>query len=163
MDLWVASRIFAVLCTPPYHLSDELLLGRLIRGEGAQQAQQLALAAGIGLDFALVKYVEQQDAQVAAGAALASLQQRLRATEEDIGGRGPVLCFGVSRGDYAQLLVRFVVLAFCDSGAMLVGDGEQKTGGRVLLLLSQYRLLYLGRHFDVVYGVCKTWRGGGRS
>jgi hypothetical protein len=163
MDLWVASRIFAVLCTPPQHLSDKLLLGRLILGEGAQQAQKLALAAGIGLDFALVKYLEQEDAQVAAGAALASLQQRLRAAEEDIGGRGPVLCFGVSGGDYAQLLVRFVVLAFCDSGAVLVEDREQTRGGRILLLLSQYRLLYLGRHSDVVYGVCETRRGGGRS
>jgi hypothetical protein len=96
MDLWVASRVLAVFGAPPYHLGDELLLGRLILGECAQQAQQLALAAGIGFDFTLVEYVEQEDAQVAAGAALASLQQRLRTTEEDVGRRGPVLCFGVS-------------------------------------------------------------------
>ena len=66
VDLWVASRVLAVFSTPPNHLRDELLLGRLILGECAQQAQQLALAAGIWLDFALVEYVEQEDAQVAA-------------------------------------------------------------------------------------------------
>ena len=64
-------------------------------------------------------HFQEEDAQVAAGAALASLQQRLGAAEEDIGCGGPVGGFDVACGDDAELLVGFIELAFCDSVAGL--------------------------------------------
>jgi hypothetical protein len=42
------------------------------------------------------------------------MQRRLCAAEEDVGCGDPVLGFGVARCDYAELLVGFIVLAFCD-------------------------------------------------
>lgn len=115
VNLRVASGILAEFCAPGHHLTDELLLCGLVGWECAEQRQQLASAACIGLGLALIEDIDQEDAKVAAGAALASLQEGLRAAEEDIGRRRPVGGFGVARCDYAQLLVGFIVLALGDS------------------------------------------------
>jgi hypothetical protein len=72
-----------------------------------------------------VEHLEQEDAQVATGAALPGLQERLRAAEEDIGGSFPVRGLDVARGDDAELLVGFVELAFGDSaGCECAGVGN---------------------------------------
>jgi hypothetical protein len=114
VDLRVARGILAVLGAPADHLGNELLLCGLIGRECAEQSNQLAFAAGVGLCLALVEDIEQEDAEVAAGATLTCLQKGLCATEEDISCGDPVLGFGVARCDYAELLVGFIVLAFCD-------------------------------------------------
>jgi hypothetical protein len=47
---------------------------------------------------------------------LAGFEEGERALEEDVGCGGPVGLFDVAGGDYTELLVGFVVCAFCDSG-----------------------------------------------
>lgn len=115
VDFGITSRIFAVLRAPADHLSNELLLCRLIRREGAEKGDQLASAARVGLGLAFVEDIEQEDAEIPTRATLASLQERLCAAKEDVGRGGPVLGFGVARCDHAELLVGFIVLAFSDS------------------------------------------------
>lgn len=115
MDLRVARRILAPFRAPPHHLVHKLLPRRLILRERAQQTQQLPLAPRIRLRLALVENFEQEYTQVAAGAALPGLQERLRAPEKDVGGGFPVGGLDVARGDDAELLVGFVELALCDS------------------------------------------------
>ena len=100
----------------PDHLADETLLGRLFRREATQQAQQPRFGGGVRLDFGLMVDFEQEEAQVAAAAALARLQQKLGALRQNVGGGIPVGLLDVARADDAQLLVRFVELAFFDPG-----------------------------------------------
>lgn len=114
VDLRVASWILAILGAPADHLGNKLLLCGLVGRECAEEGDQFAFATRVGLRLALVEDIEQEDAEVAAGAALASLQKRLCAAEEDVGCGDPVLGFGIARCDYAELLVGFIVLAFCD-------------------------------------------------
>ena len=100
----------------PDHLADETLLGRLFRREAPQQAQQFCLSGGVGRRLSLVVDLEQEEAEVAAAAALARLQQKLGALRQNVGGGIPVGLLDVARADDAQLLVRFVELAFFDPG-----------------------------------------------
>jgi hypothetical protein len=67
---------------------------------------------------------------------------------EDGGGIFPVLCFDISRGDHAQLLVSFVKLAFRDPGGVS-GGLTRDSWGLLLVLLSLYGFFYLRRHFCV--------------
>lgn len=115
----------------PDHLPDEPLLGRLLGWEAAQQSQQLCLGGGIGLRLGLVVDIEQEEAQVAAAAALARLQQQLCARREDVDGGFPVRLLDVARADDAQLLVRFVELALGDPK----GCGARGVGQRLLCVV----------------------------
>ena len=58
MDLWIASGILAIFRTPSYHLSNKLLLCRLVCGECAEESYELALAICVRLGLALVEYIE---------------------------------------------------------------------------------------------------------
>ena len=73
VNLRVAGGILAIFCAPSYHFPHELLLSWLIWRECAQQAQQLSFAACVRLGLALVEHIEQEYAEIAAGATLACL------------------------------------------------------------------------------------------
>lgn len=64
-------------------------------------------------------YGDEEDGEVAAGAALVGLEEGERDGVENVDCGGPVFGFDVAGGDYAGLLLGFVVLRFCDSGLLL--------------------------------------------
>jgi len=70
----------------------------------------------------------------------------LGASEEDIGRRRPVGGFGVTRCDYAQLLVGFIVLALGDPVRVRSVTAEELQEELSPLFLTLNRLLNFGRH-----------------
>lgn len=99
----------------PDDLADELLPRGLAGAEQAQAGQELALVAGVGLELGRLVRVDEQDAQVAAAAALAGLEQGLGDVVQDVDGGVPVGRLGVPRGHDPRLLLRLVELALADA------------------------------------------------
>lgn len=98
-----------------YYLPDVLLARRLLAAEQAQAGQQLALGGRVGLQLGLLVGVDEQDAEVAAAAALAGLQERLGDVVEDVDGGGPVGGLDVARRDDPGLLLGLVELPLADA------------------------------------------------
>lgn len=96
-------------------LSNELLPRWLASLEQAKTSQELALVAGVGLELGLLVRVDEQDAQVAAAAALAGLEQGLGDIVQDVNGGGPVGGLGIARGHHPGLLLRLVELALANA------------------------------------------------
>ena len=129
VHLRVAGGELPELRAPLRDPTDELLLRGLIGREGAQQAEQACFVGDVGLELGFLVDVDEVAAEVGAGSALAGFEQETGAAREEVdgivvGGRGG---FGVAVRDGADLLVRFVVVAFLDSGMVL--DGAGSVGG----------------------------------
>jgi len=112
MQLRITIRKFPRPRTPRDHLAHIPLLRRLIRRKRPQQRQQLPLHTPIPAFLpTLPQHLHEQAGQVPAGAALSGLQQGERAAVDYVGCGVPVFGFYVARGDGAELLVGFVVVA----------------------------------------------------
>ena len=98
----------------PYHFANHTFPRWLAWRKGSDQAQDARLARRIRLDLCLVVDIEQEKTQITAAAALAGLEQDLRAAREDLDRRVVVGLLHVPRGDDPQLLVGFVELALFD-------------------------------------------------
>ena len=80
-----------------------------------QDFQQLRLVGLVALPFSfVVDLVEQHHGEIAARAALACLEQEDRPIGEDVPSGRIVGGFDVAGCDNAELLVRFIEVAFCD-------------------------------------------------
>lgn len=105
-------------------------------------------------------HIDEEEAEIASGPALACFEEGLRDREQDVDCGVPGLGLNVAGSDDTGLLLGFVVLAFCDSADISLGnwkDGE----GEVLFLQAHYDLLDFGRHFGDAGpggGRWKVWR-----
>lgn len=119
-QLFVDSFLPAVcMCDSRYHLIHKSFPRWLPRRERAQQAQQLCLARRVWLDLRLRIHIQQKQSQVSTATALSGFQQQLSAGREYVDRGIGVILLHVARGDDAEMLVRFVELAFFDSEATL--------------------------------------------
>lgn len=114
MQLWVTGGEVAKLGAPLGDSAYKLLLAGFVEGESAQEGGEAGLVGDVGFEFGLLIDVDEVNAQVGAGPALAGFEQHEGAIVEnvDCGGR---VAFDVAVGDGAQLLVGFVKVAFFDS------------------------------------------------
>lgn len=104
-----------------HHFGNKLLACGFLAVKQAQRRQQPSLARRVGLQRGLPVDVDEHDAQVAAAAALARLEQRLGDAREYVNGGGPVLRLDVPGGRDAGLLLRLVVVAV---GNLLLQPGH---------------------------------------
>ena len=96
------------------HLCDELLARGLLAVKQPQAGQQSSLGGRVRGQLCLLVHVDHHGAQVAAAAALAGFEERLRDAGQDVDGGVPVLGLDISRGSYPGLLLGFVEVAICN-------------------------------------------------
>lgn len=120
MHLRVARGEFPKLRRPLRDATNKLLLRGLIGRESTEQAEQARFVGDVGLELGFLVDFDEVVAEVCAGGALAGFEEEAGAAGEEVDGVGVGGGFVVAVGDGADLLVRFVVVAFFNSGWLLV-------------------------------------------